>query len=51
MTEHQIRANPKEFIEEVAPCPDCNPVEIEYWTVMGPFRSLDRAATRQALEP
>ena len=49
MNEHGIKANPKEFYEEVAPCPDCNPQEITYYTVNGRFRSMDAAATRQAL--
>lgn len=51
MQEHGIKANPREFHEEVAPCPDCNPVEVTYWTGNRKFRSMDPAAAREALRP
>jgi hypothetical protein len=49
MQEKGIKPNPKEFYEEVAPCPDCNNQTVEYFTVNGRFRSMDAAATRQAM--
>ena len=50
MNEHGIKANPKSFHEEVSPCPDCHPIEVEYYLMGGHrFRSMDAAATRQAL--
>jgi hypothetical protein len=49
MTEHGLKANPKEFHEEVAPCPDCHPVEVTYFAGNRRFRSMDASAARQAL--
>jgi hypothetical protein len=50
MAEHGHRPNPKEFHEEMAPCPDCNPIQVEYYLVGGHrFRSMDAAATRAAM--
>lgn len=49
MDEHGLKANPREFHEEVAPCPNCNPTEITYYAGGKMFRSMDAAATREAL--
>lgn len=50
MTEHGIQANPREFHEEVAPCPDCNPTEISYWRHdRTKFTVMDPAAVREAI--
>lgn len=52
MDEHGIKANPKEFHEEHAPCPDCNPQEITWRRHDGSvFRVMDPAAVREALKP
>ena len=37
------------FYEEVAPCPDCNAQEIEYWVLGEKFRVMDPAAVREAM--
>lgn len=52
MDEHNIKANAKEFHEEYAPCPDCNPQEITHRRYDGtPWRVMDPAAVREALRP
>ena len=50
MNDHGLKASRDSFHEEMAPCPDCNPIEVIYHLVGGKkFRSMDAAATRQAL--
>ena len=39
------------FYEEVAPCPDCNPIDVSYFRHDGTkFRGMDPAAVRQAIK-
>ena len=43
--------NSTEEYEEVAPCPDCNPVNVDYTRFDGSrFRGMDPAAVREALK-
>lgn len=50
MAEHNIRPHKSDFHEEYATCPDCNPIQVEYYvTGSHKFRSMDAAATRQAM--
>lgn len=50
MSEHKLASSSRSFYEEMAPCPDCNAIVVEYWrhdrTL---FRSMDAGAARQAL--
>lgn len=51
MSERNLRASSRSFHEEVAPCPDCHHVEVEYFRHGDkvPFRTMDPASVRQAL--
>ena len=50
MNDHKITAPKDRFFEEVAPCPDCNPIVVEYFLTGGSrFRSMDATAAREAL--
>lgn len=50
MEEHGRKANPKEFYEEYAPCPDCHNIEISYWRHnRTKFTVMDPAAVREAI--
>lgn len=37
------------FYEEMSPCPDCNAIEVEYWSLGRKFQTLDPATTRRLL--
>ncbi len=47
--EHGTEPSKTEFYEEMAPCPDCNPIEITYWVEGRKFRSMDAAEARKAM--
>lgn len=51
MDAHDIRPRRDQFYEEVAPCPDCHPIEVMYWRHGDkvPFRTMDPATVRAAL--
>ena len=50
MLEHNIKPSATEFHEEYAPCPDCG-TPVSYTQFDGrPFRSMDPAAAREALQ-
>ena len=50
MAERNIQISGRSMHEEYAACPDCNPIEVEYWAAgRKPFRMMDPAAVRQAM--
>jgi hypothetical protein len=49
MEEKGLRAHANHYYEEVAPCPDCHRIEIEYWVGGKKFRVMDAADVRQSL--
>ena len=49
MKERGIKPATDSFHEEMAGCPDCNPVEVTYYVAGRKFVSMDPAMTRQAL--
>jgi hypothetical protein len=49
MEEHKISPKQDSRHEEVACCPDCNPLEVSYFVFGRKFRQMDPAAVRDAL--
>lgn len=47
--DHGITPATDRFYEEMAPCPDCNPVEVTYYVEGRKFRSMDPATARKAM--
>ena len=49
MKDHDLEPARDRFYEEMAPCPDCNPIEITYWVEGRNFHSMDAAEARKAM--